>query len=258
MAVYLKFSRPITLTVVFAVCTFISAESRQSQIPHSQYMEAINMQDDHFVLQNILLYGLQLANPGRPVEYYQQNASFFAMILLLSGVTPRHYYLLDEAGVDVIHAITSNDRPFSEQSLLADLVVQGAVTNLEPDDSLNDGFGYTATIIIKETLKGAAPGDTIYIRQRSSALRPGSGSQLTVGNNYLLLLSSGVYGYQSASYRLRTQGEAEAVAPNLGVENTFVIYRLYPFINGEVVPATYSFEEITKQLRLTDQIIQGY
>ncbi len=216
------------------------------------------MQDDHFVLQNILLYGLKLANPGRPVEYYQQNASFFAMILLLSGVTPRHYYLLDEAGVDVIHAITSNDRPFSEQSLLADLVVQGAVTNLEPDDSLNDGFGYTATIIIKETLKGAAPGDTIYIRQRSSALRPGSGSQLTVGNNYLLLLSSGVYGYQSASYRLRTQGEAEAVAPNLGVENTFVIYRLYPFINGEVVPATYSFEEITKQLRLTDQIIQGY
>lgn len=215
------------------------------------------MQDDHFVLQNILLYGLQLADPGRSVEYYQQNASFFSMILLLSGVSPRHYYLLDEAGIDIIHAITSNDRPFSEQSLLADLVINGIVTDLEPDDAQNDGFNYTATVIINQTLKGTAPGDTIYIRQRSSALRAGSGSQLTVGNNYLFLLSSGVYGYQSASFRLRTAGEAEAAAPNLGDEDTFVIYRLYPVINGEVVPATYSFGEITRQLSLTDQIIHG-
>lgn len=257
MSGYLKFFNAMLLTVVFAAGTVVSAEGRQSQIPHSQYMEAINLHDDHFVLQNILLYGLQLAYPGRSVEYYQQNASFFAMILLLSGVTPRHYYLLDEAGVDIIHAITSNDRPFSEQSLLADLVVQGIVTDLEPDDTLNDGFDYTATVIINQTLKGSAPGDTIYVRQRSSALRTGSGSQLTVGNNYLFLLSSGVYGYQSASYRLRTQGEAEAVGPNPGEENTFVIYRLYPFRSGEVIPATYSFEEITRQLRLTDQIIHG-
>ena len=254
---YSKIFSAITLTAVLVVGTFVSAESRQSQIPHSQYMEAINMHDDHFVLQNILLYGLQLTDPGRSAEYYQQNASFFAMVLLLSGVTPRHYYLLDEAGVDVIHAITSNNRPFSEQSLMADLVVQGVVTEMEPDDSLSDGFDYTATVIINQILKGSAPGDTIYIRQRSSTLRTDSGSQLTVGDTYLFLLSSGVYGYQSTNYRLRTQGEAELRAPSLSEENTFVIYRLYPFRNGEVIPVTYSFDEITRQLRLTDQIIHG-
>ena len=233
------------------------ADGRQTQIPHDQYMEAINLKDDHFVMQNILLYGLQVNEPGRTVEYYQQNASFFSMILLLSGVTPRHYYLLDDAGIDIIHAITSDNRPFSEQSLLADLVVLGTVTDLNPDDSPNDGFAYTATIAIDKLLKGAAPSDTVYIRQRSSAVRTGSGSQLNVGGNYLFLLSSGVYGYQTAGYRLNRRGEVDAVAPALGDERTFVIYRLYPFQNGEIIPATYPFEEISDQLQKADRIIHG-
>ncbi|MCC5941431.1 MAG: hypothetical protein JJU37_07805 [Balneolaceae bacterium] len=234
-----------------------AADGRQAQIPHDQYMEAINLKDDHFVMQNILLYGLQVNEPGRSVEYYQQNASFFSMILLLSGVTPRHYYLLDEAGIDIIHAITSDDRPFSEQSLLADLVVLGTVTDLKPDDTLNDGFAYNATIEIEQMLKGAAPTDTVYIRQRSSAVRPGSGSQLNVGSNYLFLLSSGVYGYQSAGYRLNRRGEVDAVAPSLGEEETFVIYRLYPFRNGRLIPSTYTFDEVKSQLQVTDRIIHG-
>lgn len=250
--------KKITPVLVFLLFLMVhQSHGQRVQISHDDYMQAINLQDDHLVMQNILLHGLQLREPGKPAEHYQQKASFFSMILLLSGVTPLHFYRLEENGIDVINAITSGDRPFSEQSLLADLVVTGSVLNVELHNEPDDGFDILVTVQIEESLKGTAPNDTIYIRQRNSTRLEDSRTRPEQNQRYLFLLSSGVYGYQSANYRLREYGEADVSAPNPGEENTFVIYRMYEFRNGEVYPSAYPFDTIIRQLKMVHSIVNN-
>lgn len=246
------------LITLFLLAAFFSdsLEAQNNRISHQDYLEAIGLGDDYLVMSNILVRGLQLQEPGNTVEYYVNNASFFSMILLLSNVTPRDYYLLQEEGVDVLHAITADTRPFSEQSLLADLVLTGMVTEIETNTPANDGFDVSVKLLVDDVLKGGVPGDTITIRQRNLDRLSDSQTRPETGRSYLFLLSSGVYGYQKANYQFANTGEAEAGIPDFGNETTFVIYRMYNK-NGNRIPGPeLEISEIRREMRPVTAIIK--
>ncbi|MDZ7718451.1 MAG: hypothetical protein U5K72_06485 [Balneolaceae bacterium] len=104
--------------------------SQRIGIAHDDYMRAIGWEDDFLVMKNILQNELANKVENRTSDYYEDNANFFSMVLLLSGVKPAHYYKLQQNGVDVVHAITADVRPFDEQSLLSDVAVVGSVTEI--------------------------------------------------------------------------------------------------------------------------------
>lgn len=250
-------AKSILITLFLLVSSYSeSLEAQNNRISHQDYMEAIGLGDDYLVMSNILVRGLQLKEPGNSAEYYINNASFFSMILLLSKVKPRDYYLLEEQGIDILHAITADTRPFSEQSLLADLVITGTVTNIETNTPANDGFDVSVSVVVEDVLKGAVPGDTITIRQRNldrlsdSLTRPGS------GRSYLFLLSSGVYGYQKANYQFSQSGEAEAGIPDFGNETTFVIYRMYNKKGNRIVRPDLEISKIREEMLPVLSIIE--
>lgn len=230
--------------------------AQTNRISHQDYLDAIGMGDDYLVMSNILVRGLQLEVPGNTPEYYINNASFFSMILLLNKVKPRDYYLLEEQGIDVFHAITADTRPFSEQSLLSDLVITGTVTNVETNTPANDGFDVSVKVLIDEVLKGGVPGDTITIRQRNLDRLSDSLTRPEEGRSYLLLLSSGVYGYQKANYQFANTGEAEAGAPDFGNEDTFLIYRIYNKRGDTIVGPGMEMSAIKQEMLPVVKIIE--
>jgi len=234
----------------------VQAASQSTRITHQDYLEAIGMGDDYIVMSNILVRGLQLEVPGNTTEFYLNNASFFSMILLLSNVKPRDYYLLEEQGVDVIHAITADTRPFSEQSLLADLVITGMVTDIETNTPSNDGFDVSVKVLVQDILKGGLPGDTLTIRQRNLDRISDSQTRPERGRSYLFLLSSGVYGYQKANYQFANTGEAEAGAPDFGNENTFLIYRIYDKSGDMITAPGMAVSEIKEEMVPVTKLIE--
>jgi len=233
----------------------VQATSQSTRITHQEYLDAIGLGDDYIVMSNILVRGLQLEAPGNTPEYYINNASFFSMILLLNKVKPRDYYLLEENGIDVLHAITADTRPFSEQSLLADLVITGMVTDIETNSPANDGFDVSVKVLIDDVLKGGVPGDTITIRQRNLDRLSDSQTRPEKGRSYLFLLSSGVYGYQKANYQFANKGEAEAGVPDFGNENTFLIYRMYNKRGETILGPEVNVSAIREEMKSVTDII---
>lgn len=247
----------LLLLIIFSVLLNTGPILAQgNRISHQDYMNAIGMGDDYLVLSNILVRGLQYEVPGNTAEYYINNASFFSMILLLNNVKPRDFYLLEEQGVDVLHAITADTRPFSEQSLLADLVITGTVTDVETRLPKNDGFDVSVSILVEDILKGAVPGDTITIRQRNLDRLSDSQTRPEKGRSYLFLLSSGVYGYQKANYQYANVGEAEAGAPDFGSEETFLIYRMYNKRGDMISAPGMAVSEIKEEMLPVLKIIE--
>ncbi|TVP97646.1 MAG: hypothetical protein EA359_19345 [Balneolaceae bacterium] len=246
--------RALTFVIIFHC--FCSLKAQYLQIGHDEYLDAIGFEDEGIVMRSILNAGLKDRFPDQDVEFYNQRSSFFSMVLLLSGVMPFHIYPLEENGIDIIHAITADIRPFSEQSLLADIAVLAEVINIETGKPDDDGFDVTVTIKAEQFLKGNAPADTLYIRQRNLSRLSDSTTRPETGNTYLFLLSSGIYLYQSASYIFRETGEAEVRRPYIGRENTFVIYRIYPFRNGRLQFSNQDFEAAKRDLRMTDRILK--
>lgn len=225
-------------------------------ISHDDYMKAIGWEDDHIVMKNILRGGLMDRIKDKPEAYYRDNAAFFSMVLLLSGVRPEHYYRLEQNGVDVINGITANVRPFDEQSLLSDLAIIGEVVEVIPETLEEDGFDVSVRIQIKEELKGSATGNTIVIRQRRSDRLPASDTRPEVGESYLLLLSSGMYGYHKANYQFREKSEIVVSPPQFGEEEVFVIYRIYPFVNGQLQRSHQNKTAVFRSLRMVHSILR--
>lgn len=244
------------LCLLFVTLSAGPLTAQSNRISHQEYLEAIGMGDDYIVMSNILVRGLQLREPGNTREYYINNASFFSMILLLSNVSPRDYYLLEEQNVDIIHAITADTRPFSEQSLLADLVLLGTVTDIETNTPLNDGFDVSVNVIVDDLLKGSVPGDTITIRQRNLNRLSDSLTRPEEGRSYLFLLSSGVYGYQKANYQFAQTGEAVAGIPDFGNEQIFVIYRMYNKRGDAILEPGMNISEIKEEVLPVTRIIE--
>jgi len=243
-------------SILIMFCTWTALTTAQTnRISHQDYLEAIGLGDDYLVMSNILVRGLQLEVPGNTPEYYINNASFFSMILLLNNVKPRDYYLLEEQGVDMLHAITADTRPFSEQSLLADLVITGTVTDIKTSTPMNDGFDVSVKVLVQDILKGGVPGDTITIRQRNLDRISDSQTRPEKGRSYLFLLSSGVYGYQKANYQFANKGEAEAGVPDFGNENTFLIYRMYNKRGETILGPEVNVSAIREEMKSVTDII---
>jgi hypothetical protein len=231
------------------------AASQRLSISYEDYTKAIGMEDDYIVMKNILRGGLMNRVEDRPKEYYEDNAEFFSMVLLLSGVTPSGYYKLEQNGVDVIHAITADVRPFEEQSLLSDLAVIGTVVDEAPEQSEEDGFSRTLFVQISEVLKGSAPVDTIQIRRRDVTGISGNDIQPELSRSYLFLLSSGMYGYHKADHQFRNKNEVIVSAPQLGQEQVFLIYRIYPHINGQLYYSPQTKRDAASSLRMVDILL---
>lgn len=225
-------------------------------IAYEDYMRAIGWEDDFLVMKNILKNELKSQVEGEPNVYYEDNANFFSMVLLLSGVKPTHYYKLQQNGVDVINAITANVRPFDEQSLLSDVAIIGTVTEVIPERYGDDGFDISVTIDVSEVLKGEVSSETLIIRQRNSSRLPGSDNKPDLNQTYLFLLSSGMYGYHKANHQMQEQEEIVVSPPTFGQEDVFVIYRLYPYRNGQLLRSPQNREIAFKSLRFVDQLLR--
>lgn len=251
----------ITILLFFMVAfSLISPKHGMSQrvgIAHQDYMKAIGWEDDFIVMKNILQNELANRIEDRPTAYYNDNASFFSMVLLLSGVKPIHYYNLNQNGVDVINAITANVRPFDEQSLLSDVAIIGTVTDVYPEQYEDDGFDITVTVEVSELLKGELPSDTIIIRQRNSSRLSGSDNRPDLNQSYLFLLSSGMYGYHKANQQMQEVDEIVVMSPEFGKEDVFVIYRLYPYRNGKLLRAPQTKDAAFNSLRFVDVLLQS-
>lgn len=220
-------------------------------------MRAIGWEDDFIVMKNILQNELASRVEDRPEEYYNDSANFFSMVLLLSNVKPTHYYKLQQNGVDVINAITADVRPFDEQSLLSDVAIIGTVTEVFPEEYEDDGFDITLRIEVSELLKGEVPADTILIRQRNSSRLPGSDNRPELNESYLFLLSSGMYGYHKANHQMRESNEIVVSPPEFGNEEVFVIYRLYPYRNGQLLRAPQTKDVALNALRFVDVLLRS-
>ena len=231
--------------------------SQRIGIAHQDYMKAIGWEDDFIVMNNILKNELMNRVENKPPAYYTDNASFFSMVLLLSGVRPIYYYKLQENGVDVVHGITANIRPFDEQALLSDLAVLGEVVDVISESFNDDGFDITVKVQISEVLKGETPVDTILIRQRASSRRSGNDNSPELGRTYLLLLSSGMYGYHKANYQMREEKEIVVSPPDFGEEEIFVIYRIYPYVNDQLQRSHQNRNAAFRSLRRVDSLLKG-
>lgn len=242
--------------VVFAAGTGL-VHAQEVGIPHDDYLRAAGLHEEGELIRQKLLAGLKEQSPWLPDSYYENNASFFSMVLVLSGVDPEKYEQLQNGDVDIIHAITADVRPFNEQSLLSDLAVIGTVSGLEGDEHSNDGFDTTVHVSVEEFLKGSAPADSITIRQHAQQRNWDPDTRPEVHSTYLFLLSSGMYSYQAANHQFRAEGEAVVKAPNLGEESRFVIYRMYPVINGQIQNASQDFQSVRKELQGMHRLIHN-
>jgi|GEM_PF-2357513 len=248
------------ITTAFCLATAPSF-GRQAMISHQEYLNAAGVEAESEELKRFLLSGLKEELPGMTEHWYQENAGFFTFILLINGVTPEIAFNLQNEGIDVIHAVSSEARPLGEQSLLADLVIAGEVMRITENKDIDDGFDVSVEVRITELLKGEAPGDTIVIRQseRRRLAETNPDNRPEEGRTYLFLLSGGMYGYQLVNHDLRTKGEALVSLYQVNQERKFVIYRIYPFSGDRLLWLDYNrqqTEQAFEQIRFIDQLLK--
>ncbi len=233
---YTLYIGAIYTAIILSVFPY-QAQSQEIGIPYNQYLQLIGLDEEGSIIKEKVKNVLREHSPGTPDSIVDNNAEFFSTVLVLSGITPETYNRLEQEGVDIIHAITADSRPFSEQSLLVDLVVTGMVTSTYYDEKEADGFDFTVEVTVDQFVKGNAPSDTVKIRQHAEQRLTDTSLAPELGQTYLLLLSSGMYGYRVANYRFREVGQAMVSAPVPGQESEFIIYRMYPVVNGRLVHA---------------------
>lgn len=252
------------LTLLFCSFCFIMilivskpgiSSSQQLSISHGDYLKAIGWEDNFIVMKNILKNRLMQQIDDKPEAYYEDNANFFSMVLLLSGVEPIDYYRLEENGVDVIHAITADVRPFDEQSLLSDVVILGDVVEIVDDSTIDDGFDRTVKVKVTDVLKGSVLVDTVQIRRRKPSNMLRNDIRPELNRSYLLLLSSGMYGYHTANHHFRQKKEVVVSPPQFGHEKVFVIYRIYPYINGALYYSPQNRTAAFNSLERVDRLL---
>lgn len=210
------------------------------------FLGSLNLQDDAVVLRDALYQAFSQTDPEATPDERYDRAGLFSFFLVANGVTAEDVLRLVDGGVDVLHAITADERPLAEQALLADLVVVGDVLGTEADTT--DGYGGGAHVRVVDVVKGEAPSDTILVRQRRRGDAP-----LVAGARYLLLVSNGIY-----RYGLHRMGTAAAV-PEAERARRFSIYRQY-LMDGDVVAwSGYSAEDTARALdevRAVDAILR--
>ena len=145
------------------------------------------------------------AAPGIPVPTTEPalRASYLTEVaqdLAVLGFDAQGVASLRGRGVDVIAAAVAGSRAsFAQKAALTGLVVIGEAVSVVPDPGPGDGYRSSATFRVVETLKGAPPGATVVVRQRTG---PDTDSTVVVyptdlspepGDRYLLFVSRELY-----------------------------------------------------------------
>ncbi|MEM1117074.1 MAG: hypothetical protein AAF845_04485 [Bacteroidota bacterium] len=210
------------------------------------FLGSLNLQDDALVLRDALYQAFSQTDPEATPDERYERAGRFAFFLVANGIDALDVLRLAEGGVDVLHAITANERPLAEQSLLADLVIVADV--LAPEADTADGYDGGVRVRVVDVVKGDVPADTISVRQQRRRDVP-----FVIGARYLLLVSNGIY-----RYGLHRRG-TEAAVPEAERTHRFSIYRQYLMDGEAVVWSGYSAEDTARALdevRAVDAILR--
>ena len=257
----------MTVRIVLLVATLAGAlprpaASQDRGAAQTNYLRAVELDQDAHALEQVLLELLQVRKPFLVASHRQGMARYFAFVMTVSGLNADMAERLDAKGIDLIHAITADTRPFDEQALMADLVIVGdvieVVETLEPDD----GFRSSIMVEVAEVLKGDAPTDTLFIRQRSGLSEDEAPEDTSrdlrpeAGERYLFLLSNGMYRFFVASRDDAVEPMAEPV-----LAQHFVIYRSYQMDDDRLLWNRYSRRDTRrafKQIQKLDQLMAAF
>ena len=209
------------------------------------FLGRLNLQDDALTLREVLYGALLQTDTETELRDHADRAERFAFFLVAHGVTVEKVPALIDAGVDVLHAISADERPLEEQSLLADLVVRAEVVELRPDDDPADGFKGSAVVRVLTAYKGTAPGDTLVVRQRERE------TPTFEGQTYLFLLSNQMYRFAIA------RREADVSEDELATR--YSTYRQYPMADDTLLWSGYTAEDTEwalENVRIVDAVLR--
>ena len=231
-----------TLAVLVAAS---SAAQPATPGDRAAFLGGLNLQDDALTLRTVLYDALRQTDPAASRVAHRDRAELFAFFLVAHGVTVDRVIPLIDAGVDVLHAISADERPLEEQSLLADLVVRAEVVEVRRGDAPEDGFRGSAVVRVLETYKGTAPGDTLVVRQRERE------TPTFEGQTYLFMLSNRMYRF-AVHRRAADVLEAEQAS-------RFSTYRQYPMADGVLLWSGYTADDTEwalENVRTVDAVLR--
>ena len=238
----MRLASPTTFLLIawMILSTNLNAQTRE------EYAQHLNADETMVNVEQTLRSILNSYAGFLPATRKEQMASFFSFILTLNGYTGEKLQTLSEEGLDIGHAISANNRPLVEQSLMADYVIQGIV---EEDTWSEDDTGNQIreiTILVLDTYKGLPGNDKIIIRQRNGreyGENPAEAAPLTKGNTYLLLLNNGLFRY--AVYR--NTGDFP-LSQSAEFATYFSIYRHYEMDGKRILWSGYNKRKTRKAL----------
>ncbi|MEM0962710.1 MAG: hypothetical protein AAGK21_09275 [Bacteroidota bacterium] len=234
------------LLLVLVLATAASAQPGNAGL-RASFLGSLNLQDDALILREALFTAFRQTEPDASRDEHADRAELFAFFLVANGITAEDVIRLAESGVDVLHAITANERPLAEQSLLADLVITADV--VAPVEDTADGYDGGALVRVVQTHKGQAAADTLIVRRRGDR-----DAALVPGQRYLLLVSNGIY-----RYGLHRRGTEDAV-PEDERPYRVSIYRQYLMDGDTVLWSGYSAEDTARALaevRAVDEALRN-
>lgn len=218
----------VVITALLGLFVALPAAAQDGNLPREAYLQRTGLYEQTTALERWLSDELAAREPGMTAERRTRTAAFFSFVMAVGGVTAENAPRLEAQGLDLVHAVTADARPFDEQALMADLVVFGEVVEAPEETVPEDGFSASVHLAVRQVLKGQAPGDTVVIRRRDGV--PQRGEPLDVGRAYLLLLSGGMYDYYAASHRAR-----EGLVEDPAYVPAYLVYRQYPVEDGRLV-----------------------
>ncbi len=235
----------------------MSAQDRNAR--RDQYIARLDLTEERQEVRDFLEEVLRAYGEGNP----ESLAGLFSFVMVIHGIDGRLLNRLYSGGIDIVHAMTSNARPFMEQGLFSDPVIRGEVIALHNETETDEVYQSTITIRVLEHFKGTVPPDTVYLRQRG---RFGEGDmgprefEPKVGDQYLLLLSRPMYDFFWTMRRSRSAAEAESDDIRPAPGGFYAIYRFYRLDDGRVIMgdgSSYGTEKVFQELRWLEELISN-
>lgn len=226
----------------------VRAQTQRNPAEQMAYLEQIGRVDEALALRTRLFEALESDPLAVESDRWPALAQFFCYVMAANGITARMYDEMitwEDPSIDIIRAISSDQRPLVEQSLFADLVVLAEVVSMKDVDGPENRRRSDITFRILDRLLGASPGETVVVHQRSSleeVKQPGSREiNPRKRDQYLLLLSRGLYGFG----RWR---RGETVGEELLNGNEAMVYRFYRYVDDRLVWSGYDDEDTERAL----------
>lgn len=244
------FARGAVLVILLAVVAAPGVWAQDAGSFRDRYVMSVGLGEERETLREYLYE--QLVTQGH--ENAARLSDLFSFVMLIHGLDLEKVARLQAGGIDIVHAMTSNARPFLEQGLFSSPVLVGDVIERSDEGEPDDGFGSTVSIRVVEVLKGAAP-DTVFLRQRGR-FSEGMGPREFVpeaGRRYLLLFSRPMYEF-FVWRRGEQGGEPFAAKPG-----HYSLYRYYLSDDARVVMgdgSSYGAETVYQQLRWLDELVE--